>query len=113
MGSEMCIRDSVPVPGTTSGIGGLGVVEVREDALSFLEVVSLVARGTVSVGSMSLALIRNGGTNIFSIENPSVRAGKADLLVPVRGRASRVGGFGIVAVSEDALSFLEVISLEA
>ena len=33
----------VPVPGGASGVGGLGVVEVREDALSFLEVISLVA----------------------------------------------------------------------
>jgi len=103
----------VPVPSSTSRVSGLGVVEVRENALSFLEVVALVARGTVSVGSVGHALIRNWHTDVVSVENPSVGASKADLVVPVPSSTSRVSGLCVVEVRENALSFLEVVALVA
>ncbi len=57
--------------------------------------------------------IRNGHANFFSVEDPTLGAGEADLVVPVPGSAARVGRLGVVGVRENAFSFLEVITLEA
>jgi hypothetical protein len=103
----------VPVPGSASGVSRLGVVGVREQALSVLEVVSFEAGSTVTILSVGLTLIRNGDTNLVGVEDPSARAGEADLIVPVPGSAARVRGLGIVGFREDTTSFLQVITLEA
>ena len=58
-------------------------------------------------------MVGDGNADFVSIEDPVFGAGKADLVVPVPGGASGVGGLGVVEVREDALSFLEVISLVA
>ena len=58
-------------------------------------------------------MIGDGNADSVSIEGPLSGAGEADLLVPVPGSTSGVGGLGVVEVREDALSFLEVVSLEA
>ena len=58
-------------------------------------------------------MVGDGNANFVSIEDPVFGAGEADLVVPVPGGASGVGGLGIVEVREDTLSFLEVVSLEA
>ena len=102
-----------PVPSSTSKIRWASIVEFRKHALSFLKVISFIARCAVSIGSVCLAEIGNWDTNFLGIENPSVGAGEADLLVPVPGSTSGIGGLGVVEVREDALSFLEVVSLEA
>ena len=53
MGSEMCIRDRIiPIPGDTARVRRLGVVEFREDTLSFLKIIAFIARLTVSIFSM-------------------------------------------------------------
>ena len=62
---------SIPVPDTTSEVGGSGIVGFREEALSVDEVISLVASGAVSIGSVLFALVRDGYTDIVSIEDPS------------------------------------------
>ena len=81
--------------------------------MPFLEVISIKACGTISVFGMSFALVRYGGADVVSIEDPSVRAFQADLVVPVPGSASLISGLGVVGEGEKALSFLEVISLVA
>ena len=58
-------------------------------------------------------MVGDGNANFVSIEDPVFGAGEADLVVPVPGGASGVGGLGIVEVREDALSFLQVVSLVA
>ncbi len=104
---------TVPVPGSASRVSGLGVVEVGEDAGTFLEVITLVAAqaGTSAVGGS--ASIGNRHANLISIEDPILRAGKADLTVPVPGSTSRVGGVSVVVGREDAGTFLKIVSLEA
>ena len=62
---------------------------------------------------MRFALIRDGNANFVSIEDPVFGAGEADLVVPVPGGASGVGGLGIVEVREDTDSVFQVISLVA
>ena len=86
----------VPVPSRTTGVGRLGIVEFREDALTVFQVVSLIASGAVTIGSMSRALIRNWGTDIFSIEDPAVGAGEADLVIPVPSSTSTISGSGSI-----------------
>ena len=102
-----------PIPGSTSKVSGFGVVEVREDTLSFLKVISLEAFSAVTVFGMSFALIGNGNADFVSIEDPVFGAGKADLVIPVPGGASGVSGLGMVEFREDTLSFNQVISFEA
>ena len=77
-----------PIPSSTARISRLGVVEVREDALSFLEVISLEALSAVTVHSVSFALVRDGNADFVGIEDPVFGAGEADLIVPVPGGAS-------------------------
>jgi hypothetical protein len=100
----------VPVPGSTSRVSGFGVVGVREDAFSFFKVVSFEAGEAVSVFSVRSTKVRNGGTDFFSVENPTLRAGKADLVVPVPGSAARVRRMSVVEFTEKALSVGEVIA---
>ena len=81
--------------------------------MSFLEVISIKACGTISVFGVSFALIRDGGADVVSVEGPSVGAFQADLVVPIPGSASLISGLGIVGEGEEALSVLEVISFVA
>jgi hypothetical protein len=78
----------VPVPGGAAYIGGVSVVGLREDAGPVTEIVSLVASEASSVGVVSFALVTHSNTGLFSIESPSLGAGKADLVVPIPGSAS-------------------------
>jgi hypothetical protein len=94
----------VPVPGSTAEVGRLGVVGGAEDASSVAEVVTLEASGTVTVGGMSFALIRDSDALLVSVENPSFGALEADLIVPVPSSASEVRGGGVVGDAEDALA---------
>ena len=86
----------VPVPKTTSRVGGLGVVGGREDTNSFFKIVSFEAGSTSSVISMRFALIRNGDADIFSVEDPLVGTFQAFLVVPVPDSASKISWVGSV-----------------
>ena len=61
----------VPVPGSTSGIGGVLMVEVREDTSTIFQVVSLETGQAKSFVVVRSALIGNGNTNFVIIEHPS------------------------------------------
>jgi hypothetical protein len=100
----------VPVPGGAARISRLGVVEVREEALSVLEVVSLEAGNTGTSIVVGLALIGNSNTDFVSIESPSVGALQADLVEPIPGSASRISGLSVVEGREEALSVLKIVS---
>ena len=86
----------VPIPFTTSVISGMSIIEVGEEALTILKIVSFIASQAVSVDIMSGTLVGNWNTNLFVIEEPLVRAGKTDLVFPVPGSASEVRWVGIV-----------------
>jgi len=103
----------VPVPAGTAGISGLGIIEGSKDAGSVLEVVSLEASQAETSGIVSFALITNSNTDFVGVESPSIRALKADLIVPIPNSAAEISGLGIVGIREDASSILEVVSLEA
>ena len=64
----------VPVPGGASRVSGLGVVEVREETLSFSKIVSLETLSAETSGVMSLALVGDRHADLVGVENPSVRA---------------------------------------
>jgi hypothetical protein len=103
----------VPVPSGASEISGLGVVRIWEDTFSFLKIVSLEALGAVTVSGMSLALIRYSNAGLVSIEYPSVWASETYLVVPIPSSATKVGGLGVVWERVKALSFRQIIALEA
>jgi hypothetical protein len=103
----------VPIPGGTSGISGLGVVRRREYTGSVLKIISLEAGQAGSLVVVGSTLIGNGHTDIVSIENPVLWAGKALLTVPVPGGTARVSGLGIVERWENTGTILKVVSLEA
>ena len=89
------------------------MIKFRKDTFSFNNIVSLEAFSAVSVFGVGFALVRNSDTDFVRVEDPSVRAGEADLVVPVPGSASQVRGLGSVSRGEDALSLNEVVSGEA
>jgi hypothetical protein len=91
----------------------VGVVEVGEDAGTALQVVALVASKTVAGRVRRGALVRDGHTDLVGVEEPSLGAGEADLIVPVPSTASGIGGVGVVGGREDTGTVLEVIALEA
>ena len=62
----------VPVPGSASGIGRLGIVEGTENAGSVLEVVSLEASEAKTSGVVGFALITDGNADLIGIESPSI-----------------------------------------
>jgi hypothetical protein len=64
----------VPIPGSTSGISRLGVVERGENTGSFFEIVSLEAGKASPIISVSFTLIGYWNTFFISIENPIFRA---------------------------------------
>ena len=103
-----------PVPSGTSEVGRSSVVGRRVNTLSIFKVVSFITSSAVS-GSLvkGSAKVRSGNTDFVSIEDPSFRAGKTNLVVPVPGGASGVGRLGVVPFGEDALSFNEVVSFVA
>ena len=86
-----------PVPSGASEVGRSGVVGGREDASSVDEVVSFVAGKTVSIIGMGSAVIRDSDASTISIEDPVLGASQADLVIPIPGGASRVGGFHVVS----------------
>jgi hypothetical protein len=102
-----------PIPGSAARVSGLCVVEVREEALSVLEIVSEIACKAVSAIFVSFTLISNRNANLVGIGEPSAGAFQADLVVPVPSSAAEIGGLGVVTIGENALSVFEVVSLEA
>ncbi len=62
----------VPIPGGTSRVRGLGVVEVRRDTQSILKIITFIAFGTISIFSMSFALISNWNTDFIVVEKPLI-----------------------------------------
>ena len=81
--------------------------------MSVGEVVSFVAGSAVTISSMFSALIRDGDADVVSIEDPSVRAGQANSVVPVPGGTSKIRRLNVVVSREDTGSVDEVVSLEA
>ncbi len=104
---------AVPVPGSAADVGGVSIVEIGEDAGTVLEVVSIEAGEASTTVIVRGALIGDRHADLISIENPVLGAGKADLIVPVPGSASGIGGLGVVRGREDAGTILKVITLEA
>lgn len=103
-----------PIPSTATKISRTGIVEVREDTLSFLKIIPFITRSTISTLSINaLAKIRRGDANFFVIEYPSFRALEANLVVPIPKTTARVSRLSIIKVREDTLSLLEVITFEA
>jgi hypothetical protein len=102
----------VPVPLSAAGVSGLGAVGGRKGANSILEVVALEAGQTETSGIVGFALIADGYADLFVVEDPTVGASKADLIVPVPDRASYIGRLGAVGGRKRANSVLEVVALE-
>ena len=103
----------VPVPSGASKIGRSGGVGGREDTLTIGKVVSLVARSTVTVVSMSSALIRDGHADIFSVSEIVLRASKTFLIVPVPFATADAAGVGSVESREDTLTVVQFVSFVA
>ena len=61
----------IPVPDSASEVGRSGVVGFREEALSVDKVITLVANSAVTISSVFFALVRDGNTDVFSVEDPS------------------------------------------
>jgi hypothetical protein len=74
----------------------VSIVEFREDACSTLEVITLVAGQAFSSTVGSSALVANWNAGFVGVEEPSLRAGKADLVVPIPGGTSGISGVSIV-----------------
>ncbi len=64
----------VPVPLGTSGVSGLGIVEGGESTDSVFKIVALETGQTETCGIGSLALVADGSTDLFVVEDPSLRA---------------------------------------
>jgi hypothetical protein len=62
----------IPVPGSTARIGGLGIVEVREDTGSFLKIITLEASQAFAIIFVRSALVRNRHADLLGIESPSL-----------------------------------------
>jgi len=103
----------LPVPTGTTDVSGVGIVEIREKTGSFLKVVAAVARQTVSVRVRTGALIRNRNALLFGIEEPSLRAGKTNLVVPVPSSTSTIRRLGVIERRENTSSILKIVALEA
>ena len=58
-------------------------------------------------------MIGNYDTDIVTIESPSLRAGKANLVVPVPSGTAKISGSSGVIKRVEALSFMKVIALVA
>ena len=99
----------VPVPFSTAYIGYL--LGGSELAFSVVEVVALVAGKTSSGAIEGVALVRYGDANVVFVEDPIVRALKANLLVPVPGSTADVRDLLNWGLS--AFSILEVVSFIA
>ena len=103
----------VPVPGGTPKVRWTGVVEIREHTGAVLEVIALEAGSAVSIIVVALALIRNNGTDLVGVEGSALRAGKADLVVPVPSGTTLVSGLCLIGERINTLSVLQVIALVA
>jgi hypothetical protein len=79
---------SVPIPGLASQI--LWLSDGWQDALSIVQFISLIAWNTGTWSIPWVAVVRNWNTDTLWVEGPSVRAGKADLSVPIPGLASQI-----------------------
>ena len=60
--------------------------------MSILQVITLIAGKAVSSVIVTGALVTNGHANFVIVEGPSVRASKANLVLPVPATASEIGG---------------------
>lgn len=103
----------LPVPAGTADVRRMSLVEVRENALSVLEVIASVASQAVSFVVVASTLVRNSNTDVVSVENPALRAGQAHLIVPVPCSTTGIRRLLVVKVRENTGTILQVISLEA
>jgi len=85
----------------------------RVDTNSFNKVVSLEAGQAISIFGMSGALVRNGNTNTISILYPSVRANKADSVVPIPSSTAKISRMSSVISRVDTGSILKIITFVA
>ena len=74
------------------------MVEFREQTKSVSQIISLEALSAVTVHSVSFALIRDGHTDLVSVEEPKFGAAETFLIVPVPGGASKVSWFGVIEI---------------
>ena len=58
-------------------------------------------------------MIGDGNANTVSILDPVLRAGEADLVIPVPSGATSIRRLGVVGSREDTSSVFKVVSLEA
>lgn len=79
----------VPVPRAAANVGDL--LNWSEDALSVVQVVTLVAAEAGTSVVKGVALIGNRDADLVSVEDPVVGALLADLPVPVPSGTSNVG----------------------
>ena len=89
------------------------MVEFRENAGTFLKIITLEAGQAVSLIVVGSALVTDRCANLVGIEGPSFGAGKTHLVVPIPGSASRIGGVFVVGIRENTGTFLKIVSLEA
>ena len=116
--SEIVLRASkafliIPVPFSTADAAGVGSVKSREDTLTVVQFVSFVARSAVTFFVVSSTLVGNGDADSVFVEEPVSRASEADLVIPVPGGTSEVGGSGVVGGRKDTLTVNEVITFVA
>ena len=102
-----------PIPGSTSEIGGFCIIRKREEALSILKIISIIADSAKSSCIMLFTIIRNWNTDFFIIESPSFRAGEANLVGPVPCATSEITWCGGVGRGINTLSSTKIISTKA
>ena len=102
----------VPVPGSTSKVDRLHSVALGVKTLSIFQIISLVAFVTISVFSMSFALVRNGNTNVIRVESPSFGTSQTFKIFPVPTSTSKIRRVHFVRGRVDTLSFGKIISSE-
>ena len=73
----------IPVPSSTSKVGRLSVVRLRENTFSISKIITLVAFRASTILVPSFTLVRNGNTFFISVENPSVGAFQTNLVGPI------------------------------
>ena len=102
----------VPVPGSTSKVDRLHSVALGVKTLSIFQIISLVAFVTISVFSMSFAVVRNGNTNVIRVESPSFGTSQTFKIFPVPTSTSKIRRVHFVRGRVDTLSFGKIISSE-
>ena len=103
----------VPVPLGTAEVERGGCVGGGEDAGAVHQVVALEAGKAEAVGVVSAALVADGHTDLFGVEDPVLGTLKADLVVPVPLGAAGVRGLGAVEGRELTNAVDEGVAFEA